>query len=198
MPPAFEPFNPRREFLSTHRNLPHWQQPDVTYFVTFRLADSLPAGVRQRFEEMRRLNDAEAFAWIERYLDAGSGGCPLCNSVHANTVASSLRHFDGKRYALGAFVVMPNHVHALVQPVSPVTLPSIMHSWKSYTAHELQRQAGIPGRIWQQESFDRIVRDETELGKFHDYILANPVKARLQPGSFIAGQGSAKWLENKM
>jgi len=197
MSPAFQPFDPREDFTAKQRNLPHWRQSGATYFVTFRLADSLPVEARVRFEEMRRLNDAEAFAWVEEYLDAGSGACPFKNPKHARTVASALRHFDGKRYSLGAFVVMPNHVHALVQPARPTALTSIVHSWKSFTAHELQRQAGISGQVWQEESYDRIVRDETELRVFHDYISANPTGARLLPGSFIVGQGSARWFEHQ-
>jgi Transposase IS200 like len=194
MAPVFQPFDWHSEFRATHRNLPHWHQPGATYFVTFRLSDSLSAEVLEQFEERRLLNDPQFFAWMERYLDAGSGPCPLKNPAHAITVTSTLRYFDGLRYALGAYVVMPNHVHALVQPVGAITLTSILQSWKSYTAHELQRRAGIIGRVWQQESFDRIVRDEVELKKFTDYILANPAAAHLQPGTFSAGQGSANWF----
>ena len=65
---------------------------------------------------------------------------------------------------------------------------------KERCAHELQRQARIKGHVWQEESFDRIVRDEAELRKFNDYILANPAEAGLQPGICIVGQGSANWL----
>ncbi len=195
MTSAFRPFDPREDFKTTQHNLPHWKQPGATYFVTFRLADSLPSEVLERFEEMRRLNDSDAFVWMERYLDAGSGDCPLRNSFHAAIVASGLRHFDGQRYTLGAFVVMPNHVHALVQPSGVNTLTTVLHSWKSHAAHELQRSAGIRGRVWQEESFDRIVRNESELRKFHDYILANPVTAHLPANTFIAGQGSADWPE---
>jgi len=195
MASQFQPFDSRKEFHSTRRNLPHWQQPDATYFVTFRLANSLPEEVRERFEEMQRLDDSGAFAWIERYLDAGSGDCILGIPEHAEIVVSSLRHFDGKRYALGSFVVMPNHVHVLVQPIGPATLTSVMHGWKSYTAHELQRRTGVTGRVWQEESFDRIVRDDAELSKYTAYILANPTEAKLSPGTFIVGQGSANWFE---
>ncbi|MBI3886182.1 MAG: transposase [Opitutae bacterium] len=197
MTSAFQPYDPNRELQLSRRNLPHWQQRGATYFVTFRLADSLPASVRERFEEMRRLGEADAFAWVDRHLAAGSGGCPLRLPEPAMTVASTLRHFDGKHYALGAFVVMPNHAHVLVQPLAPATLTSVVHSWKSYSAHELQRQAGIRGRVWQEESFDRIVRSETELRKFHDYIVANPSAASLPAGNFLLGQGSANWLDRK-
>ena len=111
------------------------------------------------------------------------------------TAASTLRYFDGKHYTLGTYVVMPNHVHLLVQPLAPATLTSVVHSWKSYSAHELQREAGIKGRVWQEESFDRIVRSETELRKFHDYIVANPSTACLPAGTFLLGQGSANWVQ---
>lgn len=187
----FQPFNPRADVAITHRNLPHWQQPGATYFVTFRLADSLPAEARERLAELRQLNESEAFTWIDRYLDAGSGSCLLKNPEHASAVAASLRHFDGRHYLLGTFAIMPNHVHALVKPIYPKTLTGVLHSWKSYTAHHLQRSSGISGPVWQEESFDRLVRDESELAKFYEYITENPAAANLQPGSFILGNGSA-------
>src|SRR4051812_8027696 len=109
MESVFHPFDPRKAFKATHRNLPHWHQPNATYFVTFRLADSLPVEVRERFEELRRLNELEAFDWIERYLDAGNGSCLFKEQKYASIVASTLRYFDDQRYLLGAFVVMPNH-----------------------------------------------------------------------------------------
>jgi REP element-mobilizing transposase RayT len=190
---SFQPFNPRGEFKATHRNLPHWHQPGATYFVTFRLADSLPVEVREQFEEMRRLNNSDTFAWMERYLDAGSGSCLFKDPEHATALASTLRHFDERHYLLGAFAVMPNHVHALVRPTHPNTLTAVLHSWKSYSANQLQRRAGITGRVWQEESFDRLVRDESELAKFHSYIVGNPVAAHLRPGTFVLGEGSANW-----
>ncbi len=194
MKSAFQPFDARKEFSASRRILPHWQQSGATYFVTFRLADSLPVEARERFEELRRLNSSDAFDWVERYLDAGNGSCAFSDPAHAMTVALALRYFDGMRYNLGAYVVMPNHVHALVQPTSSTTLTSITHSWKSYTAHELQRQNGITGSLWQEESFDRIVRDENELRKFDEYIFENPKAAHLKQGTFIVGKGSAGWL----
>ena len=91
---------------------------------------------------------------------------------------------------------MPNHVHVLVQPISPATLTSVLHSWKSYTANKLHRDGGAQGRVWQEESSDRIVRDEDELVKFNDYIFANPSVAHLSTDSFVVGTGSARWLES--
>ena len=190
----FRPYDPHGVVQQTWRNLPHREQPGATYFITFRLADALPTEARMRLTELRDLNDHEAFAWVDRYLDEGSGSCLFSHPAHAEIVASALRHFDGDRYGLGAFVVMPNHVHALVQPLEPHTRQQVVHSWKSYTANVLQRLAAIDGQVWQDEGFDRIVRDETELRRFHDYILANPTAAHLPEGTFIVGEGIARWL----
>jgi len=91
-------------------------------------------------------------------------------------VVSALRHFDGTRYELLVYVVMHNHVHVLVEPKDKHPLQGIVHSWKSYTANRLQREFGRRNRIWQDEYFDRIVRDEAEFFEKAQYILNNPWK----------------------
>ncbi len=91
-------------------------------------------------------------------------------------VASTLKHFDGERYDLLAYVVMHNHVHALVWPTDSYYLQNIVHSWKSFTAYRLQREFGRSDRLWQDEYFDRIVRDEKEFLEKAQYILNNPWK----------------------
>ena len=192
---GFQPFDLREKFEATQRNLPHWHQPGATYFVTFRLADSLPVAVLERLEELQRVNAQEGFEWVERYLDAGSGDCILSNQAHAKTVETALLHFDGVRYDLGVYAFMPNHVHVLVQPLEPATLSSVMQSWKSYTAHQINKRDCRTGILWQTESFDRIVRDDVELRKFDAYIMANPGAAGLRPATFRLGRGSATWLE---
>lgn len=164
---SLKPFDRRGMLAISRRNLPHWQQPGATYFITFRISGSLPAEVRERFEEMRRLNPPEAFTWMDRFLDAGTGPCPFAKPANAALMAETLRHFDGERYNLGAFSVMPNHVHSLVQPHAPFTLTKVVHAWKSFSAHVLQRSHAMEGRVWQEESFDRIVRNEDELNRFH-------------------------------
>lgn len=191
----FVPFDPRAEFTATQRNLPHWHQPGATYFVTFRLADSLPVAVRGKLAEMQRLNASDAFDWIGHYLDAGIGDCTLKDSRCAELVEETLRYFDGARYELGSFVVMPNHVHVLVRPISPATLSSVVHTWKSYSSHIINRHLGRSGALWQKESFDRIVRDQMELRKFDDYIVANPTEAKLTSSACRIGRGLAAWFE---
>jgi REP element-mobilizing transposase RayT len=87
-------------------------------------------------------------------------------------VARSIMCFDGKRYELLAYVVMNDHVHLVVTPDASFSLESLVHSWKSYTAHRLR--AGNAGRVWQSEYVDRIIRNDMELRQKIEYVLANP------------------------
>ena len=88
----------------------------------------------------------------------------------------ALMHFDGERYDLNALVVLDDHIHVLVRPIDGHPLKSILHSWKSFTAHRLQLEFHRIGRIWQDESFDRIVRDDAEFLEKATYIVSNPSK----------------------
>jgi putative transposase len=88
-------------------------------------------------------------------------------------IMTALRYFDGRRYELYAGVVMNDHVHALVKPLEDYRLQKLVHSWKSFTAHELRRDSGK--KLWQEEYFDRIVRDEQEFLNKARYILNNPL-----------------------
>ena len=192
--PLFIPFDPEAPAAIHTRNLPHWEQPGRTYFVTFRLADSLPQQKLQQWEaereawlrqhppphseELRRDFHERFPARLEQWLDGGYGECLLRRREVADAVEQALRHFDGQRYKLGDFVIMPNHVHALVTPVDEWSLEQIVHSWKSYTAHEINRQLGRSGAVWQTEYFDHIVRNEEALGRFEEYIHQNPLVER--------------------
>ncbi len=91
-------------------------------------------------------------------------------------IRDAVLHFDGDRYQLGAFAVMNDHVHVLVSPLGRRRLRDIVHSWKSYSAHCIQGQRGSQGSLWQDEYFDRIVRDEAEFLEKAQYILNNPLK----------------------
>jgi len=94
-------------------------------------------------------------------------------------IVSALKHFDGQRFDLFAYVVMPDHVHVLVKPYKGYLLHELVHSWKSYTAYRLQR-GGREGKVWQEDYFDRIVRDEAEFIEKAQYILNNPLKIKPQ------------------
>ena len=204
-PLPFTPFDKSRPASVSSRRLPHWQQEGVTYFVTFRLADALPRSVlgqwqQERDEWLHRHPEPCASEQktqfneilrekLEDQLDQGYGACVLKDSAAADIVERALRHFDGERYFLGGYVIMPNHVHVLVRPVMDHKLPDILHSWKSFTAKQANRAIGRSGVLWQDESFDHIVRDETQLLRFGRYIAENPTKARLAAGSYRLGHG---------
>jgi REP element-mobilizing transposase RayT len=184
-------------------NLPHWQQDGRTYFITFRLADSLPQEklhlwVLERDQwlklhpEPRTVSEREEFEErfteaLQKWLDAGYGECWLKDSKLAAIVAATLRHFDGDRYTLGEFVIMPNHVHVIATPLGEHTLPDILHSWKSYTAHEINRVLQRTGPVWQEEYFDHIVRNEQALLRFAQYIRANRSTTGLKEGEYYVG-----------
>src|SRR5712692_5179423 len=124
--------------------LPHFDAAEITQNVTFRLADSLPQAVLERWKSEIRADsetgaDSALRLRIEHYLDQGYGGCALRDARIATVVQESLLHFDGERYRLLAWVVMPNHVHLLLEMVHGYSLSSIVHSWKSFTAKEANK-----------------------------------------------------------
>ena len=210
---SFEPFDPNADIAEFRRRLPHWRQGGSTYFITWRLADSLPQeklrdwlAERLRWltarglsspEEIGKLTpkDRHEFAnhfgtKLNDWLDAGYGSCRLAVPAAAEAVESVLRHFDGERYALGEFIVMPNHVHLLVTPAPGWELSKLEQAWKGISAKRINALHGTGGSIWQHESFDHIVRSAAHLAFYERYIRENPVKARLRPGSFRAGRGT--------
>ena len=187
-PLGFVGFDPAAPVRIYQRDLPHWRQEGVTYFTTFRLADALPASRLQELAALRaeweRLhppprNDAQWQALarmtiqnVEHWLDQGSGCCILKEAFAADIVEDKLRYFDGERYELGAYVIMPNHVHALVRPFSDELYPleKIEQGWKAYSSREIGAARGTRGNLWQWESYDRIVRDEEHLWHCLQYI----------------------------
>jgi putative DNA methylase len=159
--------------------LPHFDAPGVRQMITYRLDDSLPASRRHEWEPLLAIEDErEKRIKIESYLDAGHGECHLRRPEIAALVQENLLHFDGKHYRLLAWVVMPNHVHALIE-TSQTPLAEILHGWKSFTAKAANRLLQQKGVFWQPEYFDRFIRDEEHFGKAVRYIEKNPVKAGL-------------------
>ncbi len=179
-------------------HLPHLKKQGAAYFVTFRLAGTLPAAVLKELKLEREqilqhalvakrpltwLEKEELFRWystrVDDYLDASHGDCFLRRPEIARVVASALQFFNGKRYELRAWVVMPNHVHAVVWPRPPETLSRILHSWKSFTSNEANKSLAREGPFWQRESYDHLIRDDEDLARCIAYTLNNPVSARL-------------------
>jgi 1-hydroxy-2-methyl-2-(E)-butenyl 4-diphosphate synthase len=183
--------------------LPHWKLDGGIYAVTFRLADSLPeevfktlqtkkeiileklagftrsAGSRSAMERMLELRAELAnlqTAEIDPELDRCYGSCLFRDARLANLVAEALRHFDGTRYHLLAWCVMPNHVHVVIKTFAGEELQNILHSWKSFTAHEIHKIRQTTGVLWQKESYDHLIRDGEDLKHQVSYVLSNPRK----------------------
>ena len=116
---------------------------------------------------------------VQAYLDAGNGQCQLRDPTIAGEVEDTLLLYDGQRYRLLAWVVMPNHVHVVIQVLEGHPLPAVLHCWKSYTARFANEHLQRKGRFWQREYFDRVIRDDEHLANAIQYIHNNPVKARL-------------------
>jgi REP element-mobilizing transposase RayT len=166
--------------------LPHFDGGEIAQAVTFRLADSdsLPVRLLKRWaEELAHLEakqfDAERRRRIENYLDIGSGVAWMKHSGIATIVENALLHFDGVRYKLPAWVVMPNHVHALLVPKAGFLLEDIVHSRKSFTSNKANKALHRTGHFWQPDYYDRFIRNAEHYLDAIDYIENNPVKAGL-------------------
>ncbi|MCC6465092.1 MAG: transposase [Planctomycetes bacterium] len=198
VPPATHSSRPPAAQLRHRGRLPHWERESGTYFVTWRLHDSLPQEVLQQLllerDELARAATRQDSALtapeqsrllefhterMDTLLNAGLGACHLRDERCAQLVRDALLKFDGERYDLYAWCVMPNHVHVVFSARSGHALADLLHSWKSYTAKACNKVLGRSGAFWMDESFDRLVRDEDEFRRFVAYTLANPASARL-------------------
>ena len=211
--------------ISKGENLPHWTCDNAIYHVSFRLEDSVPASKRDEwlaerkiFEETAKREDRNLTEEeekriqylfserIEKFLDTGYGECHLSKHGIAELLAKAIKYFDGKRYLLHAWCVMPNHVHVIVEPFAdkrserdalgtsgpdrdglatsdalgtPDALAAIIHSWKSYTAHEANKILKRTGEFWQKDAYNHIIRSEKEYFFQMKYVWENPEKAGL-------------------
>ncbi|WP_218033050.1 transposase [Brevifollis gellanilyticus] len=128
-------------------------------------------------------------AKFHEFLDAGHGGCVLAQKANADLVIARLLAGHGKAYQLDAWCVMPNHIHALVEPAEKMTLGEVMRHWKGGSSRDINQRMGRKGSLWQREPFDHIVRSEAQLEHFRRYVADNPGKARLRTG-YVVGRGS--------
>jgi REP element-mobilizing transposase RayT len=187
-PPGFTPFNPKKWVEIYHRHLPHWRQAGATYFVTFRLADALS---REKLQELAN----EKKAWenssvpenrdsmsafvrkkmikIQTWLDQGFGACVLDGDEPAAIAASAMEHFDDQLYLLFTYIVMPNHVHVVLKPFDGYPLEDILASWKKFSSRRINSALHQAGNLWQEESYDRIVRDSEHLLEVLNYLEKN-------------------------
>jgi len=182
----FSYFNPFEEVIQHQGNLPHWRQEGKIYFVSFRTADSIPQEKLREWESEMALwkslnpepltyEQKKEFyklfpAKMQEHLDAGYGACHLKKEQVKKVVENALLFFNHDRYELDEYVVAANHVHVLVTPKGNHELSAILHSWKSFTANEINKIIGASGHFWQKESYDHLVRSASSLVKFREYI----------------------------
>ena len=191
--------------LRSRGYLPHWEIDGATYFITYRLDDSLPAAVHEELtrehanlirlvgEEtatQRRLVQTRYLRRLNAYLDAGHGACHLRNKEIAQCITDTWRHFDRDRYRLIAWCVMPNHVHVIIRLFYGKNLWRTVHSWKSYTSNVANRILDRQGPFWFRDYYDRCIRSERELDRTIDYVLGNPGLIGLKEWPFV---GCAGW-----
>jgi REP element-mobilizing transposase RayT len=158
-----------------HCNLPHWQKAGAAYFVTWRLYGSLPlSAVADCWT-----TEGAKFLQGDRLLDASASGPRwLLDSKIADAIVNIL--LNGKqagRYELGAWVLMPNHVHLILRP--PSDLPGAMSWIKACSARDANRLLGRTEQFWARNYFDRWIRSGDEEQRITRYIEQNPVKAGL-------------------
>jgi len=202
-PPEFRAFDPRGAFRNYERNLPHWRQPGASYFLTFRLWDSLPKAV---VDDYRREQDQwqeqlacelasphglsasteenyEAFL-IRRYrqmetlMDEAHGSCVFKAPDVRAIITDTLLHFHKVRYLMHGLVVMPNHVHLAVHPLNHWHVEDLLHSWKGFSALMVNKRLERKGQLWQYDSWNRIVRDAQHWHRIMRYIVNNPARAK--------------------
>lgn len=207
--PALKFLNGFAAIQKTRNCLPHWKQDNATYFITFRLADSVPISLLHEWREERKLwqvdhpkpwsaeTEAEYHklfsARVDQWLDQGDGSCLLRDPGNANTVASAFHHFDEKRYLLHSWVIMPNHVHLLLSFGESVDLSRTIASWKRFTAIKINKAENNEGTIWQKDYFDRLIRDWDHFMNVARYIRKNPAKAKMPADSALIYE--APWIQ---
>lgn len=169
-------------------SLPHWEQNGVLQFITFRLADSMPksrideiAEAREEWltqhpkpwNETTRLEFEKIDDLFHRWLDAGYGRCELKIDACRKIVTDALKYFDGRKYDLYDYVVMPNHIHFILLPYEGERLCDIIHSIKSFTTKKINQILDRKGRLWQRDYFDRLIRSVKDYDETAAYILHN-------------------------
>lgn len=186
----------------TRGYLPHWDGRLV--FVTFRLADSLPVNALQEMKAFDRLWQIQrekgelTEKWVEEFnrkratlenelLDKALGSCVLKRSDVRTLLSDVLLHFDGVRYYMHSFVIMPNHVHMVLQPFEGWRIQDIMLSIKTYSAKVINKLLGRKGTFWQREYYDRYIRNERHYYTVMRYIEGNP--RHCAPGEFTLYKG---------
>lgn len=206
-------FDPEQEYSILQRRLPHWSQAGTICFITWRTWDSMPRRVVELWQQERAewlarhgidpavaeiperlakldlklLHEFRSFVaqrWND-HLDDCHGECVLRRPEFAQEITQSLQHFDGERYDLTDFVIMPIHVHVLATFPDEEAMLAQCESWKHFIARKINRALSRNDRFWQQDGFDHLVRSVEQLVHYRRYIAENPSRAHLPRGDFV-------------
>jgi REP element-mobilizing transposase RayT len=159
--------------------MPHRDEPGLTQFVTFHLADSFPAPLRSEWAALLEIeDDRERRKRLEAYLDRGQGECHLRRPEIASLVDGAFRFYHGQRYEIRAWVVMPNHIHALFK-VGATPMSKLIEDWKSFTARAANKLLARRGQFWAEDFWDTYMRNDEHELRSRSYIENNPTKALL-------------------
>lgn len=140
--------------------------------------EALPPSVRKRV--VKRFGQL-----FNLQLDQCHGACPLRDPVVAKMMAGHILHFDGKRYDLDCFVVMPNHIHAILQFRAGHVLKGLSQSWLRLSARRINAHLKQTGALWRPEPFDHLIRSAKQFESLRVYIQKNPEMAGLKDGEFL-------------
>lgn len=166
----------RHKGLYTRGYLPHLDIPRSLQFITMRLHDSIPQSVLAQYQQLPKRDKLVAY---EKFLDSGCGACNLIRDDIAQIIQESLLFLHKKSLFLHAWVIMPNHIHLLLEIFEDYSLPNEMRRFKSFTALSSNKKLRTKGQFWMKDYFDRSIRNEEHLRKVIQYIEYNPVKAGL-------------------
>ena len=187
----------KRGFLGWHERgyLPHFDTPHITQFVTFMLHDSFPVCRRPEWEGiLNEPDESRRRRKLEAWLDRGQGECGLRQPAIATETENILLAGDGRTYRLQAWVIMPNHVH-LVVDVWDTPLSRLLNLWKGRSARAANKLLKRTGHFWEREYFDTRIRDAAHLQRAIRYTESNPVKAGLTTEPKLWPWGSARWRD---
>lgn len=168
----------------TRGYLPHFDG-EVVQFITIRLHDSLPQSILEKYNQekqagkLKHYYEDEVLQKIDKYLDSGFGDCHLKRPEIAAIIVAALLFYNGKRYKLFSWVIMPNHIHFLIRPNDGFSLSEIIRDFKGYTARAANNLIKRTGTFWHPDYFDRYIKDQKHFLKTVKYIEMNPVEAGL-------------------
>ncbi len=187
--------DPQVPIKETRNRLPHWDQADAAYFITFHLGDSLPVKTRREWRERRRQwlianpkpwNEIQGDEFREyfgnvdqRLLDQGCGSCFLKSLETRSLLEYELMKGNGSAFAHYSWVIMPNHVHILTRIYEDSRLSKTIQFWKGASSRSINKRLGRSGKFWEDLYMDTIIRDYSHFTNCLRYIRNNPVKAGL-------------------